>query len=298
MAAPVIIENPFIRLEVWPRLGGKVSSVIDQHDRFELLFNYPAELPVDQSLYDQPYSAGWFAGWDECFPSIAPSRYVGRPYDQIAVPDHGEVWSLPTTAVPTRDGITTVWHGLRFGYRLTRKLYLVDAEIVSEYTLINLAPAVFRFVWAQHALFGWAPPMELEFGGDQAAIFRVHQTGGEEPTFNWPQSPAGDMEKLSELPEGKTTKVFSIAHVSQPMTLRYPGRNRGLRISYHTEHDLKTYWGLMINNLGEGGQRHISLSPTTGRFDEIDRAIKDDSAGSVQAQGRCDWSVRWKLVDL
>ena len=45
--------------------------------------------------------------------------------DIVAVaPDHGELWGLPTTAVPTKDGITTVWHGLRFGYRLTRKLYL------------------------------------------------------------------------------------------------------------------------------------------------------------------------------
>ena len=89
----------------------------------------------------------------------SPGRYPGHPYDSVNVPDHGELWGLPTTSVPTRGGITTVWHGLRFGYRLTRKLYLEGSSIVAEYTLINLAPFDFRFVWAAHGLMSMAAPV-------------------------------------------------------------------------------------------------------------------------------------------
>src|SRR5690349_5203289 len=114
MSQPVTIENEFLRLAVWPQFGGKVSSAIDKEDGFELLYSIPEELPT-RCQYDMPYDAGWYSGWDECFPAVAAGPYTLHPYQGIAIPDHGEIWSLPTTAVPTRDGITTVWHGLRFG---------------------------------------------------------------------------------------------------------------------------------------------------------------------------------------
>src|ERR1700691_3055615 len=165
---PVTIENDAFRMEVWPQIGGKVSSIIDKSDHYEMLFTYPAELP-DSPHYDAPYGDHWYSGWDECFPAIAPSIYPRHPYTGIAVPDHGELWGIPTSAaVPTKDGITTVWHGLRVGYRLTRKLYLQDAAVIAEYSLTNVSPFEFRFVWAQHGLMSMASPVELNTGAVKA----------------------------------------------------------------------------------------------------------------------------------
>jgi hypothetical protein len=101
MALPVTIENDAIRLSVWPQIGGKISSIVDKADGFELLFNYPAEVS-ETSLYGKSFENTWNTGWDECFPTVAPCLYPRHPYEGIAVPDHGELWSLPTTAVPTR----------------------------------------------------------------------------------------------------------------------------------------------------------------------------------------------------
>src|SRR5208282_729380 len=162
---PIRIENDAIRMEVWPQFGGKVSSLVDKTDHFDLLFSYPMELPESPS-YDASYVDHWYCGWDECFPAVGASVYPQHPYKQIAVPDHGELWGIPTTtAVPTMDGITTVWHGLRFGYRLTRKLFLQGPAVAAEYTLMNLSPFEFRFVWAQHALMSLATPVEFDCGG-------------------------------------------------------------------------------------------------------------------------------------
>jgi hypothetical protein len=291
MTGPVTIENDALCMEVWPSLGGKVSSLVDKSDDFELLFNYPAELPTAPQ-YDIAYGKSWCAGWDECFPAVAPGRYVGHPYDGISIPDHGELWGIPTTAVPSKDGITIVWHGLRFGYRLTRKLSLEGAPVRAHYTLINLAPFEFRFIWAMHALLAMESPVEVGF--DESAGFRLsHDADGNDlqKSFDWPRLDRDiDLSRPSTLPTRQGWKIFSTGPIRAPARVKYPSRNRSLRIEYASD-NLPAFWGLWINTGGWAGYRHLALEPTTGRFDEIDRCVKDGSAGRVMPAGRCDWSV-------
>lgn len=299
MSLPVTIENDAIRMEVYPSIGGKVASVIDKADKFDLLFNYPAELPTGPQ-YDIPYGDSWYAGWDECFPAVVPSRYVGHPYDGIAVPDHGELWGIPTTAVPTRDGITTVWHGLRFGYRLTRKLFLDGASLQADYTLVNLAPFEFRFVWAMHALMSLASPVQLQPGAPGA--FRMsHDADGKDlhDTFSWPNLGELDFSKLETLPTRKGWMMFSADPISAPFTVLYPARGRKVRIEYLSEEDPpQAWWGLWLNTGGWAGNRHFAVEPAIGRFDQLDRCIRDGSAGRIGPQGRREWSVRWDLAAI
>lgn len=297
---PITIENDAVCIEVWPQFGGKVSSVLDKADDFELLFSYPTEFPIGPQ-YDSAYNKTWYAGWDECFPAIIPCKYVRHPYEGISVPDHGELWGLPTTAVPTKDGITTVWHGLRFGYRLTRKLYLDEASVVAEYTLINLAPFDFYFVWAQHPILSLAQPPRIRFGADVGKSFRFSHVSGEVPVdqpFEWPMLPGGlDLSNPDALPQGATWKVFSNDPIgAAPITIAYPARNRSLQIAYESESNLAAYWGLWINTGGWGGHRHFAIEPSTGRFDQIDRSMRDGSAGVVGPSGRVDWMTRWSLL--
>lgn len=297
MSQPVTIENDAIQMDIWPQFGGKVSSLVDKADQFDLLFSYPVEYP-ERSQYDVPYQKGWYAGWDECFPAIAASRYVGPPYDGIAVPDHGEIWSLPTTAVPTRDGITTVWHGLRFGYRLTRKLYLEGSSIVSEYTLINLAPYEYRFIWATHPLLSMTAPVELDLPGNPR--FRLsHDAIGHEiqQEFAWPitEEEGDNLSRPAELPAKEAWKVFSSLPIMSPFTVNYPTRNRRLTIEYKSDDGLAAHWGVWINTGGWGTHRHFSIQPTTARFDQIDRAVKDGTVGSVAPMGKRTWSIRLSL---
>jgi len=296
MSHAVEIENDAIALEVWPQIGGKVSSIIDKADGYELLFAYPAEIP-QTAMYDTAYSNGWYAGWDECFPAVAPSKYVGHPYDGVAVPDHGELWGLPTTAVPTKDGITTVWHGLRFGYRLTRKLYLEGPAMITAYTLVNLAPFEFRFVWAMHSLMSLVSPVRIEYGGEPG--FRLsHDADGTEiqAPFQWPTFNGDDLSNPQGLPPKKGWKAFSSNPAEAPVVLRYPERGRRLTVEYASEDNVPAHWGLWINTGGWAGHRHLAVEPTTGRFDQIDRAIRDGSAGRVGPMEKVTWQVRWTLA--
>lgn len=293
MSLPVRIENDAIRMEVWPQFGGKVSSLIDKADRFELLFNYPAEIPTG-SEYGKAYPNAWYSGWDECFPAIAPGPYAGHPYDGIAVPDHGELWGLPTTAVPTKDGITTVWHGLRFGYRLTRKLFLDDATVRAEYTLVNLAPFDFRFVWAMHALMDMNSPVEFSLPDTEYVL--SHDAAGTEYGRKFRLEDAGELENLSRptsLPDQKAWKVYTTAPVKSPIMVRYPSRAsaRTVALGYDSPDGIDAYWGIWINTGGWVHHRHFALEPTTGRFDQLDRSIRDGSAGRVAPMGRAQWNA-------
>ena len=299
MAQPVTIESEALRVAVWPQFGGKVSSVVDKADGYELLFGYPAELPTGPQ-YDLPYGNGWYAGWDECFPAVAPGRYVGHPYDGIMVPDHGELWGVPTTSVPAKNGITTVWHGLRFGYRLTRKLSLDGPSLVADYTLVNLAPFAFRFVWAQHALLALNESVELHVGD---GLLRLsHDAKGTEiqQSFEYGENEPAGLENLdhpSAMPAGAGWKLFSLDPITAPYLVHYPVRDIGrtLSISYASEDGLPAYWGIWINTGGWAGHRHFAVEPTTGRYDQLDRAVQDDSAGVVGPLGRRDWSVKWTV---
>jgi hypothetical protein len=294
---PVTIENDAIRMEVWPQIGGKVSSIVDKKDHYELLFSYPAELP-DSPHYDAPYGDHWYSGWDECFPAVARSTYPRHPYNGIAVPDHGELWGIPTTtAVPTKDGITTVWNGLRFGYRLTRKLYLENSTIVAEYDLMNLAPFEFRFVWAMHSLMSLIQPVEIQV---QQKSFRwSHDAEGKryDAAFSWPTGIEGeDFSRPDSLPVKRGWKLFSAEPIQSALVVFYPTRKRTLRLEYASPDTLPAYWGIWINTGGWAGNRHFAAEPTTGRYDEIDRSIEDASAGQIGPFGRRQWSVRMTLA--
>jgi len=290
MAQPVTIENDALRVQVYPQIGGKVASVIDKADGYELLFGYPDEIPTTPH-YDIPYADAWYAGWDECFPTVGPCAYPSKPYQGIAVPDHGELWGLPTTAVPTNVGVTTVWHGLRFGYRLTRKLYLDGPSVVSEYTLVNLAPFEFKFVWCQHALLSMASPVELSFPGDPD-----WRPGQDEPG---PDAGADTVDLLrpATLPAKGSWKAFGRNPIAAPATVTYPARNRSLTIAYDSADDepLAAHWGLWISTGGWEGQKQLAVEPTTGRHDQLDRAVADGTAGKVDPAGRREWAVRWTV---
>jgi hypothetical protein len=291
---PVLIENDFLRAEIFPSAGGKIASIVDKTDEFELMFNFPGEIP-DAPYYDVRYGDHWYSGWDECFPAIAPSRYPRHPYEGINVPDHGELWGIPvTTAVPTRDGITTVWHGLRFGYRLTRKLFLDGSSVVAEYQLSNLAPFEFRFVWAMHALLSLATPVELDSRG-QMKFRYSHDVNGTDinTAFDWPNiEPGASLVRPMELPAKRGWKSFSNDAIQGPFNVFYPQRKRSLRLEYSSDDELKAYWGIWVNTSPAPNTGTFAIEPTTGRHDQIDRSIKDDSAGRIDPFGRRAWTVR------
>ena len=66
-------------------------------------------------------------------------------------------------------------------------------------------------------------------------------------------------------------------------------------MAYESEDGLPAYWGVWIDNGGWARHHHFALEPTSGRFDQLDRAMKDDSAGKVGPSAQVNWAVTWRL---
>jgi hypothetical protein len=164
--------------------------------------------------------------------------------------------------------------------------------------LINLAPFEFRYVWAAHALMAMNVPVEFQLAHGGLFRFNVdHEAKEYNQSFEWPHlSDEEDMSRPTALPARRGWKVFSADPIESEFTVVYPTRGRTVQIAYDAEDELPAYWGVWINNGGWSGHRHFAIEPTTGRFDQIDRSIKDGSAGRVAAMGRREWSVTWSLA--
>ncbi len=293
---PITIENDALRVQVYPDFGGKVASVVDKDDGYDLMFSY-AHTPPTKPLYDIGYGDGWYAGWDECFPGIAPGEYPQYPYAGVKVADHGELWGIPTESRHSANGIVTRWRGIRFGYELTRNLMLVGNALEAEYELKNFAPSDFHFVWALHSLMRLDQSVEFEYGGDKAWRWSHVADGTLKNTpFTWPTCTSGEnLAKPNELPANKGWKVFSATTIDRPFAIFYPQRKRKLSISYESDSQVAAYWGIWINSGGWAGHRHFAIEPTTGLHDSLSESIEDGSAAKVGPLGTVNWKVRWTV---
>ena len=57
-------------------------------------------------------------------------------------------------------------------------------------------------------------------------------------------------------------------------------------MEYASEDNLPAYWGVWVYTGPSLASGTFAVEPTTGRYDQIDRAIKDNSAGRVAPFGR------------
>jgi hypothetical protein len=295
---PLHIESDALSVQIWPHLGGKISSIVDKADGHELMFQLESEVP-QHGMYDRSYQDGWYAGWDECFPAVAASGYPRPPYQGVSVPDHGELWGLPTLPVRSRHGIVTVWNGVRFKYRLTRVLIVVGSTLLARYTLTNLSPHEFRFVYAGHALLCMKLPIELQL--PEGEPYR-HSHGASgvpvDQAFEWPKlyekNQLRDVSRPETLPGQDAWKLFGL-RPSNAATIHYPTRQRSLDIDFTPSPAVNNYWGIWINTGAWNRHRHLAVEPTTGRYDTIEASIADDSAAKVLSHGQVEWTVKWTV---
>src|SRR5205085_10796002 len=102
-------------------------------------------------------------GWDECFPTVAPSRVPRGVHAGMELPDHGELWCQPwATEVQHGDGEVRVRSrasGVQLSYDFARTIVLAAdvATIRFEYDVTSTGEHDFDFIWSAHPLFPVEP---------------------------------------------------------------------------------------------------------------------------------------------
>jgi galactose mutarotase-like enzyme len=275
--AAIILENDRLRVAISPERGAKIASIVYKPLGKELLWQ-PPDGRYPPAAYAEAYDACHSTGFDEMFPTIVACRYESPPWMGTEVPDHGEVWSLPWNAEIEDETVRLEVYGIRFPYRLCKRIHITDHAMHIAYEAANLSPFDFDFIWAAHPLFNASPGMEIRIPPDMNAIInsvpgpRLQEYG---KTYAFPQAETEmGPSDLSRIPP-KNTWGFQKYYFSGPVTegwcvLYDPNTKLAVCLTFPPKQ--VPYLGMWVNEGGWNGHYNVAPQPATGTMDRIDTA--------------------------
>ncbi len=274
----IVLENDVITIEILPEWGSKIVSFFYKPLKYELLWQNPGK-NYTKTKYGDPYESGEVSGLDEMFPTISPCHCENFPWVGTEMPDHGELWSIPWD-YETGDDYVRLWvHGVRFPYKLEKRVYLKDSSIHIEYNAVNLSDFEFDFIWAAHPLFCASEGMEIILPPSMNKIINSVpgprlKDYGKVYSFPVAQFQDGSELNLGNIPEKNDfgyQKYYFLGKTDEGWCILYDGKKRiNIGMSYPVEK--VPYLGMWVNEGGWEGQYNIAPEPATGGMDRVDAA--------------------------
>ena len=250
-------------------------------------------------------------GWDECFPTVAPSPVPGAPPGTPPLPDHGELWSAPWTssAYEHAGGVTLAGSAAGRGlpYELSREITLDLHEPVMRlrYRLRNTGDGSIPWIWCAHPLLNVQPGSTLELPSvRQVKVAAVHGLPelGAGDIVSWPDAFGGRDGRFTFPSRGAwAVKLFGDMGRDGRLILTDP--RRGERLEMVVDPAEVPQVGLWINNRGwapPGKQPYYNfgLEPAIGAPDSLEEAVRDWKLAQTLGPGEeRRWSVEVRLTD-
>lgn len=299
------LSDEKLRVVVIPGWGGKIASLYDRQRQREWLHTNPHfkfELPTYAADYIGLYDVG---GFDECFPNIGAGRYPAWPWQDVDLPDHGEVWSLPWAVRQEENGLTLAVHGVRLPYRLEKRLSLADGCLRLAYRAANPTPFALPFVWSSHPLLDVQPGMRLEVPARSARVdsrsAKFAKLTGVEPgeIISWPRIGELDLSSIPGAEAGMAAKLVA-RELSEGCTALIDPQ-AGARFEFRFDPALVPQVGLWLNYGGWSGKAgappyyNIGFEPCIGGRDRLDLAMEAGEYGLLPAESALDWWLEIRL---
>ncbi len=185
----VTVENAFLRAVLLPTLGGKLWQLTHLLSGREVLWHHP-DLTPGPVPPEATYNDVFFGGWDLLFPNDEPEELDG-----VAMPDHGEVWSLPwqSDVEVATPGEVTVHLGVdapRSGCRLDTWVTVTgdDPEVRFRHRLANQGPAALPYLLKLHAAVALADDSRIDLAARRMLVgdWGAPRTGRTGVAYDWP----------------------------------------------------------------------------------------------------------------
>ncbi len=293
-----------------PAVGMKLTNLRRPRGREWLWRN--DQIPLAHPRQDASFvETGDSGGWDECFPTVAPSPIPGAPRGAPSLPDHGELWSAPwaSSAYEHAGGVTLAGSatGRLLPYEFHREVTLDprDPVVRLRYRVRNTGDSPFPWIWSAHPLFTVQPGTTLE-------VPSVHQVKVDAvqglpelsrgDIVSWPDAFGGDGGRFAFPGDGAwAVKLFGDVGRSGRMILTDPRRGERLEMVVRPEEVPQV--GLWINNRGwapPGRQpyHNLGLEPAIGAPDRLDEAARDwDTAQTLGPGEERSWGVEVWLLE-
>jgi hypothetical protein len=266
------LGNERVQLDVVPELGARIISLKNLRSGREWLWHPGNGLKLFRNRPGDDFAASPLAGIDECLPTIAPCRWRGR-----ALPDHGEVWSVPWTVddAAWEAGILKTFVKLAISpLELAREIGLHENEIHLHYRLRNLGAQDEAYLWALHPLLRFEDEDCLELPD----CMRAQLAGGP-----W-------LDALPDVvPAGESAKVF-LGSV-QAGRAAVSNRDTGDSLEFQWNPAENNALGLWLTRGGWHGHHHLAIEPTNATHDALAFASDAGRCGVIPAHGLAMWSV-------
>lgn len=313
-----VMENEIVRVVIVPEYGGKIVSLYDRRAGFEWLVQ--AQGAHKPEGYGSIFIEGDMCGWDEMFPTINACRYpIEGAFFNRALPDHGEVWSLPWSAAASAGASGSQFsllnprkpeklvfsvEGRALPYRFWRAAWFPNPDCLQlDYALVNLAAEPIHCLWAAHPQFAAKQGTRIVLPETVDEVVNVVSGGawGEEGIrVSWPRakSAAGTNWQLDQIrpAEAHDCRKFYLPP-DKPVSwagLMQPDCKCSLRLSWQTEEI--PYLGIWVDEGAYNPQPTVALEPSNGYYDSLATAVSLGRALILQPAEKRHWSLRLNLI--
>jgi galactose mutarotase-like enzyme len=304
----VVLDNRSLRLTVVPELGGRIVSLVRKKTGHEYLLQ-----PSDQERAYRPRSYGHKfedyepCGFDECLPTVAECLYPEESFLQNHLPDHGDVWCLPSSIETVAEKIRLTTSLRSLPLRFTKEVQLRENTVRIDYEATNLSHSTVKFLWSAHPLLtveagaeiilprevkdvevSWSKDERLGKSGDRCTWPKAIECSGRMVEINRIVSPtAGTSEKLFTAPLSEGFCGMFLPRENESITFRFDPR-------------LVPYVGIWICQGGwpiarADKQFTVALEPCNGRPDSLEEAIGRNECPTVAAYGTMRW---WMEIEV
>lgn len=221
-----ILENDWLRVEVFPAAGGKITSLVNKKLNKEFLW-HNNDLPLQKCETGADYDSNFWGGIDELLPNDIPELV-----DHLSYPDHGELW---TTALNCEVGENKIiLHGIMSisGLLYEKEISLVDDEpsVICRYRIKNKTAEKRHFLWKQHAALqisegDYLKSSAIKAKGVDSSSNRLQSTA----EFEWPVQEGID---FAQVPPKQGAMDFFYLYDTQVGEMSLLSENGAHRFTY------------------------------------------------------------------
>jgi hypothetical protein len=304
----IVLDNGSLRLTVLPELGGKIISLIKNESGHEYLLQ-----PADPGSAYRTRSHGDLfenyepCGFDECVPTVAECVYPEEPFAASRLPDHGNIWGMPS-ALEVVDGQITLTSSLgSLPLRLKKKIELLENTVRLNYEAANLSQSAVKFLWSAHPLLRVEPGAEiilpLEVEEVEVSWSKDNRLGKSGDRCSWPRATGSsgqiiDINKVAS-PSANTAEKLFTPRLSEGLCgVFLPRANE--TIAFRFDPRLVPYVGVWICQGGwpsspAGKHFTAALEPCNGRPDSLEKAIGRNECALLGPCGTMHW---WMEIEI
>ena len=304
----LVIDNAVLRLTIVPDLGGKITSIIRLESGHEYLLQ-PTELErADRARsYGDKFEDYETSGFDECAPTVAACLYPEEPFLASRLPDHGDVWCLPSAVEMVGQQICLTNHLRSLPLRFKKKVRLQENKVRLDYEVTNLSQSTVKFLWSAHPLLGVEAGAEImlpkEVKEVEVGWSAEERLGKPGDRCSWPEANerSGRMVKLNRIVSpsaGSAEKLFT-PRLSQGFCGMFlPREDEG--IAFRFDPRLVPFVGIWMCQGGWPTSRAIkhftaALEPCFGRPDSLEEAIRRNECAVLRGHESMRW---WMEIEV